>query len=994
VPRGTGQSMRKAIFCLFAVIAFAAAGEARAQSVGLSELDTNDVQLLYYDPLQTYLVPYVARAYENSFAFQEKIFGWKMVDRPSMVLRDLSDYGQAIVNESPHNTITVDIAPFPVNFETFSPGERFFTVMNHELVHIATTNVWNEEDEGWQDFFHGKPAPITEHPESILYNYLAAPRELGPRWYLEGIAVFQETWMGGGLGRAQGAYDEMVFRAMVRDHAHFYDPLGLESEGKMVDFQVGAEDYLYGTRFMSYLAYTYSPQKVIDWYKRGEDSHAYYEAQFKQVFGKSLDEAWADWVAFEHRYQEANLALVRKYPTTPVTYLTKTGLGSASRSFYDAKSGSLIVAFRPAGVLPYVGMMSLKDGSIKKLVTIKGPALYRVTSLAFDPALRKIYYTTDNNAFRDLMEIDLASGDTQMLIEDGRVGDIVVNPTDHSIWGIRHLNGVDTLVRLELGTTLWHQVMTYPYGHSLFDLDISPDGTLLSASVGEINGDQRIAVYRIADLLAGNADEVQKIVLGTSIPEDGTFSQDGKYLYATAYYTGVSNVYRLDLASGDVEAVSNAVTGFFRPIPMQDGSLIVYEFTGKGFVPARIQPKVTDDLGTIHFLGTEVADKFPVVKTWAVGSPAKIPLDSMITHRGEYIPLDELRLDSAYPIVMGYKAHAALGWYVVFEDPLQYDQLWANFSYSPWTGLGAKQEYHAEIGFHTLYWHVVYKQNGADFYDLFGPTQRSRKGEALLTGYKEVLIYDLPRRLDFSADLDLYSDIDTLPGAQNVHGNVRQLATAKLGLDYSYYDRSLGAVDNEEGYHLYGMLEGDYGSNEFFPKAYAGFDFGYSLPWQHSSAWLYNSAGFGAGDKTSALRDYYFGAFGNNFVDDRDEKRYREYDSFPGYRIDAIGARSFVKSLAELNLPPLHFEDIGTPAFYLNWARTALFAGVMVVNPGARDDQTAETLGVQVDFNFTVALRLPLTFSVGYAKGLGDAPGRRDELMASLKILYTPALIQ
>ena len=37
--------------------------------------------------------------------------------------------------------------------------------------------------------------------------------------------------MGGGLGRAQGGYDEMVFRAMVRDDAHFYDPLGLASRG-------------------------------------------------------------------------------------------------------------------------------------------------------------------------------------------------------------------------------------------------------------------------------------------------------------------------------------------------------------------------------------------------------------------------------------------------------------------------------------------------------------------------------------------------------------------------------------------------------------------------------------------------------------------------------------------------------------------------------------------------------------------------------------------
>ena len=33
---------------------------------------------------------------------------------------------------------------------------------------------------------------------------------LTPRWYVEGAAVFMETWMAGGIGRAQSAYDEMV----------------------------------------------------------------------------------------------------------------------------------------------------------------------------------------------------------------------------------------------------------------------------------------------------------------------------------------------------------------------------------------------------------------------------------------------------------------------------------------------------------------------------------------------------------------------------------------------------------------------------------------------------------------------------------------------------------------------------------------------------------------------------------------------------------------
>ena len=52
--------------------------------------------------------------------------------------------------------------------------------------------------------------------------------------------------MSGGIGRVQGGFDEMVFRAMTRDDAHFYSNLGLVSEGTAIDFQVGANAYLYG----------------------------------------------------------------------------------------------------------------------------------------------------------------------------------------------------------------------------------------------------------------------------------------------------------------------------------------------------------------------------------------------------------------------------------------------------------------------------------------------------------------------------------------------------------------------------------------------------------------------------------------------------------------------------------------------------------------------------------------------------------------------------
>ena len=126
----------------------------------------------------------------------------------------------------PRNALTVQIAPLSYAFETIPSNERMNAIMNHELVHIVTMDQAAGHDRFFRRLFGGKVMPVAEQPESVLYFYLTTPRVAAPRWFHEGSAVFVDTWMAGGIGRAQGGFDEMVFRAMVRDNAPFYDPLG------------------------------------------------------------------------------------------------------------------------------------------------------------------------------------------------------------------------------------------------------------------------------------------------------------------------------------------------------------------------------------------------------------------------------------------------------------------------------------------------------------------------------------------------------------------------------------------------------------------------------------------------------------------------------------------------------------------------------------------------------------------------------------------------
>jgi sugar lactone lactonase YvrE len=950
-------------------------------------MDTRELELLYFDPAQTYLTPYIGRAFTNALEFHKKKFNWTPWERITLLLKDFGDYGNAAARASPNDAVLLDVAPLNQTMETFSPGERFFTLNNHELAHVAQMDVWNRKDAFWRHFLHGKPMPLQEHPESILWNYLATPRTNVPRWYLEGGAVFFETWMAGGLGRAQGGYDEMVFRAKVRDKDKFYSPLGLESEGIATDFQVGVNDYLYGTRFMSYLALTYGPDTVVAWQSRPEDSKAFYAARFKQVFGKPLDQVWDDWIRFEQDFQKANLAKLAQYPLTETQPITPKGLGSISRGFVDPKTNSMIAAFRYPGTIGFVGRLDLSTGKLTKLQEIKGMMLYRVTSLAFDPEARKAYYTEDNNAFRDIVSVDVDTGAKRMLLKDARIGDLVLDPRDKTLWGIRHQNGFATIVRLPAPYTSFNQVHTFKYGQIPFDLDISPDGTLMSASFGEVNGTQTMRVWRM-DSLQPDADpqEVARLSLPPSVPEGFTFAPDGRTMYGTSYYTGASNVFRFDIASGKYDAVSNASTGFFRPIPRPDGSLIAYEYSGDGLQPVRFQPQVRDNLGTVEFLGTRVVNTHPELKQWGVGSPAKVPLDALITGRGHYRAAEQRKFAGTYPIVEGYQGAVSPGWFFHWEDPLQFNQISATLSVSPFDHMRFKDRFHAELQLKTLNWDIKYLHNGADFYDLFGPVKRSRRGDSVVAAYNRTIVYDPPRQLDLFGSAAVYTGLDRLPNAQNIAGP-KNIESVEIGAKYTNTRKSLGGVDHEKGIAWRALADLDYAQGNAFPKLYGGIDYGIPLPLANSSIWLYAHAGTAGGKHSSPLAAFYFGAFRNNYVDDRPEKRYREMESFPGFSIDEIAARRFAKLTGEVNLPPIRFAEVGTPAFFLSYIRPAIFGGGMATQEPDRTSHHYANLGAQLDLNFTVALRLPMVFSVGAAAGWRDGHYRKTEWLASLKVM-------
>jgi len=954
----------------------------------LEYLETADQRLVYSDPTLTYLAPHAARCFENSLDFHRELWDYEPSETISILLNDFSDSGNAGAGAIPRNNMSLSVAPLNFAYETISGNERLNWMMNHELVHVIAQDQAAGSDLAFRKFFGGKVMPVAEHPETILYFYLTAPRVSAPRWYHEGIATFVETWMAGGRGRAQGPYDEMVFRSMVRDDSHFYDPLGLVAEGRKIDFQVESNSYLYGTRFISYLAYTHSPEQVLEWVGRKDGSRKYYARQFEQVFGEPLEEGWQGWVDWEQEFQQANLAAVREYPVTPAEDISTRALGSISRAHFDPDRETVYAAFNYPGTVGHIGKISLADGAVSRIIDIKDPVIYTVTSLTYDPQDKLLYYTTDNHEYRDLRRVDPETGVSEILLKDLRAGDLAFNQADRSIWGVRHLNGIATLIQVPHPYTEWNQVHSWPYGEVIYDIAVAPDGSRVSGSVAEISGRHTLRVWDTERLLDGDLDVVAELDLGNTIPANFNFSPDGRFLYGSSYRTGVSNIERFEVDTQDLQLVTNTDGGFFRPVSLGNDELIVFRYTGEGFVPARVTALPLEDAKAITFLGQQIAEKHPIVTQWGVGSPADIDLDSRVVETGPFKLSPNLGFESIYPIVEGYRDYQALGFRANLSDPLSLNRLYLTASYTPDEELASDERLHLDLEYRRYDWRAFAKLNGADFYDLFGPTKTSRKGYAVGLGYDRVLVNDRPRKLSLGLDTAFYGDLDRLPGAQNVATPFDEVLTAEARLDYSNVRKSLGSVDDEKGFAWEVVAAGNQVDGTSIPSLRAGFDLGVALPKGHSSIWLRSAVGAASGPRDNPFSSFYFGGFGNNWVDHRDVKRYRSHYAFPGLELNEAAGKSFGKTMLEWNLPPLRFRSVGSPGFYLTWARTSIFAGLLTTDPDVEAlRSTYRNAGIQIDLELTILSRLNMMLSLGYAAAEPPGGPSVDEFMASLKIL-------
>ncbi|MFO0586936.1 MAG: BamA/TamA family outer membrane protein [Polyangiaceae bacterium] len=522
------------------------------------------------------LEPLARRVAEVSETVHDRLKGplaFEPSDPTEVLLTDDSESANGSATALPYNTITLyatapeDLSPL-TNYDDW-----FLSLITHEYTHILHV-----------DNITG-PAKIL----NAILGKTYSPNQAQPRWIIEGLAVLYESGYTSG-GRLRSTLFDMNMRADVLDDniAEIDDVCGAPQR-----WPQGSIWYLYGSRFLAWIAETYGNHVLTavsqdyggttlplainrsiyrqtgktypELYEGFKDRiKRQYKEQMRVVEARGLREGKAlthhgDY-AYYPRFAPRSL---RKDDKQKIVYYRDTlddreglyempydlpaGQRERPAELYARANGITAASFTSAGDLWYTSEAVFKN-------------YYDRDDIFFVPSGKKAPRGDEPERRR------VTYGQRTPIIDvraDGKQAVFVVNSKGTTFLEIADIGKDHSLQNKRdlVPSARFEQVYTPRY---------SPDGRYVAYSHWRAGGYRDI---RVADVATG---QIWSITNDRAIDMHPVFSPDQKTLYFVSDRTGIANVYAYTFATGALKQVTNVRTGAYAPDIRDDGKAMVY----------------------------------------------------------------------------------------------------------------------------------------------------------------------------------------------------------------------------------------------------------------------------------------------------------------------------------------------------------------------------------------------------------------------------------
>ncbi len=447
----------------------------------------------------------------------------------------------------------------------------------HEMTHIYTLATTS----GFYSFMDSVFGRVTPALGTSLL--IAPPNHSLPDWFLEGLAVYEET-RHTPLGRLKSSEFEMYYRvAVLTGQIPSISDLHKES----IIWPRGNSIYVWGGIAIQYLAHKYGDEVLWGLVEKfGGRPPFTYNLFNSSEFGRDdFVSNYYEMVASLQKEQKEKIEKIKKAaPLTSYIQLTNNeGNGKSDFVFHgdsflyfrsNAKEDRKLVGQDQNGdVSPILNLDNLADTHLSR----------HKTSLYFAEIDR-----VNNQSYQSIKILNLESREQRTLFERKRYRHPSISPDGKSLVFVSLGEGVQNVLFYDLGSKT---VKNLTHNKSLFDSYYNPRFAPDNKSIiYAARKDEKLTLSLYQFDLETQKERVLPFSGNCSFP---SYSPDGRAILFISDRTGIHNIYAYDVKQDKVYQISHLMEGAFFPHVDVSNRWIyftVYGSNGYNIARMRYQP--------------------------------------------------------------------------------------------------------------------------------------------------------------------------------------------------------------------------------------------------------------------------------------------------------------------------------------------------------------------------------------------------------------------
>ena len=891
-------------------------------------LETEHFQI-HFLPTYSIQAQRTALIAEKIFLQMQQRFHWTPEAKVSMTITDEYDSANGSATPYPYNQVNLRLFP-PDDAGSLDDYDDWLTLLiEHELTHTFHT------DKG-----RGKIIRLRNTFGRFLFFF---PNILQPAWLIEGLATYLETHPG--VGRGQSNSFEMLMREEVKRGV-----LPVSQVNLPPDSQPLSKAYLYGVYFYQFLHQRYGEQAIYALVENYSDNLLPFaiNSNSKQVLGKNITELWAEFIAYLHQRFESQINALQASELAAGDQLYPAFMRPTQIEVSDNGDVFFIKNTQESEAR----LLRLQQGKLQGLLEVNPGSRFTLVNDAVYLAQPDL--CDEYRFYYDLYRYDLNSGDISRLTECARYKHIVAVNNNNQLIAVATKQSLPQIDLLDLQGQNIKMMWQGSYGDVINSIDWSEERQTLLVSKKQLN--QSWGLFEI-EIETG---EWKQLLKDQAANMQASYSRDQQSVLFSSDRTGVFNVYRYQIDNGDIQAMTNVVSGAFEPQENTDGDILYLHFNAEGYQLYKVDASVKQAV---------------VLKTPSASAIrySDIELESLPDYSvNDYSPWSYLYPKYWFPVFIVQDKGSEIGFVTSSTDALDHHYYELDLSYGV-----DQQELVGSLFYRYQNWlGLAYKKENALFSDNAGNTELIRTNTQMQIALNKS-ISSIRQRWNFKLGIIGNNDKDSYraSGISGFGDNYDDLLG--ISIYYDSKDYFLKSHSPEQGRDVLLVTE----SSDVFESDYRGQSS--TLEWRefvnlgshHVLALRYV---YGAADAT--MRAYNLGGLETEWDDvgifnpqySRDIFNKRHF-SLRGYQ-DNVQSGNNIEVLSVEYRFPLQQIERGwmTPPLGLIKHSGRLFSEAGASWNDGQQKEVISSAGLEWVMDANLFYFYNLQFRLGYAKGLDD----------------------